>query len=127
MRLSAVEFTDEGLQIEDTVEISRVLEQSGVQLLHISTGGNVPVAPEVWPGYQLSYAQAAKVAVSVPVIGVGVLQQPHLAEFALREGYCDLVAVGRGYLHDPHWAITAAKVLGEPLPVPESMQKAFSR
>lgn len=91
MRLSAVEFTDEGLQIEDTVEICRVLEQSEVQLLHISTGGNVSVTPETWPGYQLSYAQAVKAAVEVPVIGVGILQQPHLAEFALREDYCDLV------------------------------------
>lgn len=127
VRLSADEYTADGVHVEDTVHTCQQLEQHGVQLLHISSGGNVPIRPEVWPGYQLPYAKAVKDAVSVPVIGVGLLQQPALAEFALREGYCDLVAVGRGYLHDPHWAITAAKQLGEALPVPESMQKALLR
>ncbi len=127
IRLSAEDYAEGGNTTEDCVQISRALEQAGIQLLHISTGGVVPVKPPAWPGYQLPCAKAVRQAVSIPVIGVGILEQPFLADFAIRLGYCDLVAIGRGYLRDPHWAVTAARSLHEEPMLPESMLAGLLR
>jgi 2-enoate reductase len=40
----------------------------------------------------------------VPVVGVGKLGYPDLAEQALRDGKCDMVMLARPLLADPHWA-----------------------
>jgi len=39
----------------------------------------------------------------VPVVGVGKLGYPDLAEKALRDGFCDLIMLARPLLADPHW------------------------
>ena len=127
VRLSGSEYSPEGYDLAEITSLINTLYKHEVKAIHMSTGGNLPIRPDVWPGYQLSYARAAKQAAPIPVIGVGMILAPELAEFALREEYCDLIAIGRPFLHDPHWAIKAAQVLGDALPVPENMQKGLRR
>ncbi|MBS3937283.1 MAG: NADPH dehydrogenase [Peptococcaceae bacterium] len=127
VRLSGSEYSSAGYTKEDIKNVCAVLYGAGIGMIHMSSGGNLPLQPEVWPGYQLPLARIAKSAVPVPIIGVGLLKSPEMAEFALREKYCDLVAIGRGLLHDPHWAIKAASNLGAPLPVSESMARGLQR
>jgi NADPH2 dehydrogenase len=127
VRISATEYDEAGYSLEEMAALSRSLEAKGVAAIHVSTGGNVPLRPAVWPGYQLPYAKAIREAVGIPVIGVGLLGTPDLAEYALQQGACDMVAVGRAYLHDPHWAITAARAFCAELPIPEAMQKGLAR
>jgi len=43
----------------------------------------------------------------VPVVAVGKLGFPDLAEQALRDGACDMVMLARPLLADPHWAAKA--------------------
>ena len=112
VRISGTEYAEEGYSLQEMVSLSKSLEAHGIAAIHVSTGGNVPLRPDVFPGYQLPYARAIREAVGIPVIGVGMLGTPALAEYALQDSACDLVAVGRAYLHDPHWAITAARALG---------------
>jgi pyruvate/2-oxoglutarate dehydrogenase complex dihydrolipoamide dehydrogenase (E3) component len=57
-------------------------------------------APEGW---RLPYARRLREATGVPVIGVGQIRTPETAEAALRDGDCDLVALGRPSLTDPEW------------------------
>jgi len=129
VRLSGAEFSGSPHEYSpaDIAEIAVGLCAAGIDAVHISGGGILPVRPIVWPGYQLRYARVVKDAVTVPVIGVGVLGKVELAEFALREGYCDLVAIGRPLLIDPHWPIHAARALGAETPVPEHMRLSLSR
>ncbi len=127
VRLSGDEFAEGGYSLPEMVQMSEAFVEAGCDMVHMSSGGSVPVRPEVWPGYQLQYARAVKQTVRVPVIGVGLLDKVELAEFALREGFCDLVAVGRGILRDPNWPVAAAQLLGAEPPVPENMQIAFRR
>ncbi|MBT9177080.1 MAG: NADPH dehydrogenase [Firmicutes bacterium] len=129
VRISAAEFSGTAHEYtpRDAVEIAAVLAGEGIDAVHASAGGIMPVRPNVWPGYQLGFARQIKQAVGLPVIGVGVLGKPELVEFALREGYCDLVAVGRALLADPHWPIRAARTLGADIPVPEHMRLNLSR
>ena len=55
------------------------------------------------PGPFLEYAAAIKGAVTVPVIAVGKLDDPAVAEMALADGKCDMVALARQLLCDPYW------------------------
>ena len=52
----------------------------------------------------MPYAQAIKAAVSVPVMVTGGISEPDLADRTVREGWADLVGVGRAMLNDPDWA-----------------------
>jgi 2-enoate reductase len=52
----------------------------------------------------IDMAAEVKKVVKIPVIAVGRLDIPELAEKVIAEGKADLVAIGRGFLADPHWA-----------------------
>ena len=85
------------------------LEEAGFDALHVDAG-----CYDSWywahpPGYQkygcmVDMAAEVKKVVKIPVIAVGRLDVPELAEKVITEGKADLVAIGRGFLSDPHWA-----------------------
>lgn len=110
VRLSADELVPNGLTPEDTVVIARRLEQLGVDALHITAGGYAayttgymiqPMA--IADGPLIHYAQQVKEAVSIPVIAVGKIRTPELANAVIEQGQADFVALGRVLLADPDW------------------------
>lgn len=118
MRVSAYEYSPEGYTVDDMVGMVRQFKEAGVDMMDVSSGGNVPVAPEPYPGYQLAFAERIRKEAEIPVIAVGRMESPQLAEQAVQSGRTDLVAVGRGLLRDPHWAKTAALALGAEMELP---------
>lgn len=129
-RVSATEYHEKGYSLDEMAYMCAAFVNSGADMVHVSSGGSVPVAPRQWPGYQLGLAKAIKQELSrsgadIPVIGVGRLDAPELAEFALREAYCDFIAVGREMLRDPNWPSRAAIRLGEASPVVETLRQHF--
>lgn len=106
-RLGVADGEGGGLPLAEGIETARMLEKSGMRLLHVSNGIGLPKAlpkEEEGNSYRLQLAQAVRKTVSVPVIGVGGIRTPQGAETALRNGMADLIAVGRGMLADPEWA-----------------------
>jgi 2,4-dienoyl-CoA reductase-like NADH-dependent reductase (Old Yellow Enzyme family) len=106
-RLGAADGRAGGLTVEEGCDTAARLEEEGLELLDVS--GGVDGAPDIRPENSpfsslLHLARAIKSRVSIPVIGVGGLRTPELAEQALQEEMADLVAVGRGILADPAWA-----------------------
>lgn len=105
-RLSADEKVTGGRTVDESRAAARVIEAAGADALHVSVGvyGSmqyiVPPA-DVPPGFILSDAEEIKKAVSVPVIGVGRINDPVLAVDAILSGKADLVAWGRQSLADP--------------------------
>jgi 2,4-dienoyl-CoA reductase-like NADH-dependent reductase (Old Yellow Enzyme family) len=80
----------------------------------VSSGGEGAAGvrkPGNFPGYQVPFARAIKEAVNVPVIAVGLIDDPLLAESIVGNSDADLVAVGRGMLRNPYWAIDALRKL----------------
>jgi NADPH-dependent 2,4-dienoyl-CoA reductase/sulfur reductase-like enzyme len=59
------------------------------------------------PGFNLFRARAIKEVVAVPVIGVGRINDPELAEKALAAGDADLISFGRQHLTDPDFIAKA--------------------
>lgn len=128
-RISAVEYIDGGYGLDYSIELCRRYKAAGVDMFHVSSGGEGPVGttrrPGNYPGFQIPLARAIKEAVGVPVIGVGMLDEPKLAEAVLANGDVDLVAVGRGMLRDPYWAIHALRATGRQVDVPPQYRRAY--
>lgn len=110
-RLSAEEFTPGGYGLPDSLELGRRLRQSGVDLLHVSAGTGDNAASSTYviqpkalpPACLIPFAEAFRREVGPPVIGVGRITRPELAERLLAEGKIDLVAMGRALVADPEW------------------------
>lgn len=79
-----------------------------IDAVHVSSGGVIPVSPTVFPGYQVPLARTVKDALGLPVMAVGILDTPDLAEYVLQNGDADLVCIGRALLRNPNWPLEAA-------------------
>jgi len=126
-RLSATEYHPEGYDFPQLMEMARVFFAHGVDMFDVSSGGNAPIAVKDWPGYQVRFASELKARLNVPVIAVGRLESPELAESVVARGDADVVAIARGLLRDPYWANRAAEVLGATVQVPKQYFRAFPR
>ena len=121
MRLSATDWAEGGLTGSDTAELAPLLVAAGIDVLHISSGGNAPAQVPVGPGYQVPFAAQVKAAVAgmttpgggEPVIvAVGLITEAAQAEQTLITDQADAVAVGRPALRDPYLPVRWAHDLG---------------
>ena len=97
-RLSADEHVDEGMGIEDAVELAKRLELWGVHALHIVTGSACDSPPWYYqhmalpPGINESLAARIRSEVSIPVITAGRLGDPERMREILDAGMADVIA-----------------------------------
>jgi len=112
VRFSATDWMPGGLTVDEVVRVATVLAMHGVDLVDVSTGGNVPATIPVGPGYQVPAARAVRAGSGLPVSAVGVITTPHQAEQVLLDGAADVVLLGRAALRDPMWPLRAAHELG---------------
>jgi NADPH2 dehydrogenase len=128
-RISAVEYIDGGYDLEHSIELCRRYKEAGVDMFHISSGGEGPIGkerkPGNYPGFQVPMARAVKEALHVPVIAVGMLEDPKLAEATIANGDADLVAVARGMLRDPYWALHAIQAVAGEVTPPRQYARGF--
>jgi len=106
-RLSGDEYVEGGLRVEDTKQIAKILERDGADALHVSAcnaaSGYLNHPPYyVEEGVFVHLAQAVKSEVNIPVIAVGRIRNPVMANQALVDGKADLVSMGRALIADPH-------------------------
>ena len=108
------EYVEAGRDVEEGLEVARMLEKEGFDALHVDAG-----CYDSWywahpPGYHeygcmVDMAAEVKKVVKIPVIAVGRLEIPELAERVVREGKADMIALGRGLLTDAHWVKKVAE------------------
>jgi len=112
-RLGSDDLDPAGIQIENSQRFAVRLEEAGVDIMDVSGGlcGSRPAQLQDRQGYFISQAQQIKEVIDIPVIGVGGITEPEYANKLIQEKQVDLVAVGRGLLEDPNWAIKAIKTL----------------
>lgn len=107
-RFGLKHYIDGGREVEEGLEIARRLEAAGADAFEVDAG-----CYETWywahppttlpPGCMVDMAQMTKRVVKVPVIAVGKLGYPELAERVLQEGKADFICLGRALLADPEW------------------------
>jgi len=108
-RYGLTHYFDEGRSIEEGLKIAQRLEAAGIDGLHIDCGAyetNNRAQPPTTqpPGCIVDLAEMTKKFVNIPVITVGKLGYPELAEKVLQEGKADFIALGRPLLADPEWS-----------------------
>jgi 2,4-dienoyl-CoA reductase-like NADH-dependent reductase (Old Yellow Enzyme family)/thioredoxin reductase len=105
-RISAEEFIDGGVTLAETKVFAKRLEERGIDYIHVSGGlpenGQNFVPPMYFPqGRLLPLAEKIKSCVKVPIIAVGAIHDPKLAEEALQKKQADLIAMARALVADP--------------------------
>jgi len=99
---------DGGRELEESLEIARRVEAAGIDVLHIDAGGYdafhwmFPTNYE-HQGCLVDLAAAVKDAVDIPVITVGLINRPEIAQEALEQGKADFICIGRQLIADPDW------------------------
>lgn len=130
-RISAREYVAGGYGIKESIEFSRDYQKAGVDLFHVSAGGEGPIAADGRPGthaaYQVPLAREIKQALNTPVIAVGRLDEPQLANAVVGNEEADLVAIGRGMLRNPYWTLEAAIKLHKETAIPVQYDRGFPR
>lgn len=124
VRLSASDWTEGGLTIEETVEISRALKAHGVDLVDVSSGGNALAKIPLKPGYQIPFAEQVRREAGVPTAAVGLITEPTHANEIVASGEADVIALARELLRDPHWPLRAAHELGHDIAWPRQYERA---
>jgi NADPH2 dehydrogenase len=126
-RVSAHDYVDGGLTPGEVGEMVQSVAPLGLDAIHVSSGGGLPVKPDEFPGYQVTMAETVRRITGLPTMAVGKITSPELAEEILKNGRADLVAIGRELLGNPHWPLMAARELGVELEWPKSYERAKPR
>jgi 2,4-dienoyl-CoA reductase-like NADH-dependent reductase (Old Yellow Enzyme family)/thioredoxin reductase len=119
LRLSVEECIKGGYTVEDIQPILPAFVRAGADIIHASLGthgspAGITSAPlEYEPGFNVWRAKKVKEVVDVPVIAVGRLTDPALADEMIGRGEADLVAFGRQFLTDPDFLIKAREKRSE--------------
>ncbi|MCL2542783.1 MAG: NADH:flavin oxidoreductase/NADH oxidase, partial [Nocardioidaceae bacterium] len=112
VRISASDWTEGGWSEDESVRLAALLREEGVDLVDVSSGGNVLADIPVGPGYQVPFARRIRAEAGVPTGAVGMITEPKQAEDVLADGSADVVLLARELLRDPHWPLRAAHELG---------------
>jgi len=125
VRISATDWAEGGWDLEEAVMLCQGLRELGVDLVDVSSGGQVPRATmPVGPDYQVPFASAIRTGAGLPTGAVGLITEARQAEAILGEGKADLVLLGRELLRDPRWPLRAARELGAVVPWPAQYARA---
>lgn len=113
-RISADEMVEGGRTIEDTKATIPFLEAAGLDMIHVSAGtyatADAIVPPAYTPhGWIVDFANEVKQICSIPVITVGRINDPILADSIIKSEKADFVAMGRASLTDPEMPNKAEK------------------
>lgn len=110
MRISAIEDLPGGLTLDDMKAFSILAEAAGINAINVSRGvpAGAAIKYEVPPidlpvGFNVDNASQIKSVVSIPVIAVGRINDPAVADKIIAEGFADFVAIGRAQLADPEF------------------------
>lgn len=125
VRISATDWAEGGWNIEESVKLSAILKDKGVDLIDVSSGGNVshqsiPVAPN----YQVPFAEQIRLESVVKTGAVGLITDARQAEEILQNNQADLILFARESLRNPHLALDFANELQADIQWPNQYSRA---
>ena len=111
-KISAEEYVDGGLTTKESIEILKILIEAGIDLVQVSAGNDVTPEWISQPMFMekaclVESASQVKKAVDIPVMAVGRINDPLIADEIIRQEKADLVCIGRGLLADPEMPLKA--------------------
>ena len=125
-RVSATDWQEGGWDLAQSIELACRLKPLGVDVIDVSSGGNLPNAKiPVGPGYQVPFAAAIRKQAGIPTTALGMITEPVQAETIISTEQADLVVLARELLRDPYWPRRAAQDLNFKLTPPPQYQRAW--
>lgn len=125
VRISATDWAEGGWNIDESVQLSKIVKAKGVDLIDVSSGGavahqKIPVAPN----YQVPLAEQIKKDAQILVSAVGLITKAQQAEEILTSDKADLVMFARESLRNPYLALQFAHDLGSDIQWPKQYERA---
>lgn len=106
VRISATEYAENGWDLEDSMKLSKILKTKNVDLIDVSSGGNIHSAKiSVFDGYQIPYSAKIKQETGIKTGAVGLILNSNQAEQILIKEEADLIFIGREMLRNPYLAV----------------------
>lgn len=114
VRISGTEYAENGWEITDSVELSKTLKDKNVDLIDVSSGGNINgVTIPLRPGYQVPLAEDVKKNAEIQTGAVGLITSAEQAEEILQNGQGDLIFLAREILRNPYFAVQSSWESGD--------------
>lgn len=115
-RLSATDWLDGGIEIDETVATARALKAEGVDMIDCSTGGiggkERPRRMVIEEGFQTPFAEQVRRDAEIATMAVGFLWNAEACADIIASGKADMIAMARELLDDPNWPLRNAEKLG---------------
>jgi len=105
-KISAQEFVPGGLTVEESIRILKILANAGIDIVQVSAGNDATPEWICQPGFMkkgclVDSAEKIRKALEIPVMTVGRINDPLIANEIIETGKADLVCIGRGLMADP--------------------------
>ena len=114
MRISAYDWVEGGTEVDDAVEIGRIMKAAGLDILDVSSGNVTDdVRPRVDGLFQTPFSERVRAEVGIPTMTVGNIAGPEQINAIVAEGRADLCCMAKGQLFDPYFAHHSARTLGQ--------------
>jgi 2,4-dienoyl-CoA reductase-like NADH-dependent reductase (Old Yellow Enzyme family) len=125
VRISATDWAENGWDEEQSVELVKILQDKGVDLIDVSSGGLASHQKiTVGPSYQVPFSAKIKRETSALTGAVGLITEAKQAEEILQNGEADLIIMARELLRDPYFPLHAAHELGDDIAWPIQYDRA---
>ncbi len=106
VRISATDYAENGWDLEQSVELAKILKTKNVDLIDVSSGGNIHGAKiTLFDGYQVPFAAEIKKKSGIKTGAVGLIKTAKQAEEILQKEEADLIFVAREILRNPYLAV----------------------
>lgn len=125
VRISATDWADGGWNVEESVALTKILKQKGVDLIDASSGGLVSHQKiPLGPNYQVPFAEKIKKDTGILTGAVGLITEAIQAEEIIASGKADLVLFARESLRNPNLGLTFAHELQATIQWPKQYERA---
>lgn len=125
VRISATDWVEDGWTLDDSIALTFILKDKGVDVIDCSTGGNISSQKiTVGPLYQVPFAEKIKRETGILTGTVGLITTAQQAEEILTKQQADLILLARQFLREPNFPLHAARELDVDVHWPEQYDRA---
>ncbi len=114
IRISANDWVGEdGITLDDAVEIAVALKAAGVDIIDVSAGQTSTRAEPVYGRmFQTPFSDRIRNEADIATMAVGNIFEPDHVNSILMAGRADICCLARPHLSDPNWTLRAAAAQG---------------
>lgn len=124
VRISATDYHEEGWNLEESIELAKILKEHQIDLIDVSSGGNYADAKiTLFDGYQVSFSEQIRKEAKIPTGAVGLIKDSKQVKEILVNQQADLVFLGRALLRNPYLPINQGDDAKDF--IPEQYKRAF--